>query len=40
MALRSEPAETIVQGVLSAVKAFAGHRPQADDITLVVLRRV
>jgi len=39
-ALRSEPVETIVQGVLSAVKAFAGHRPQADDITLVVLRRV
>ena len=39
-ALRSEPVETIVQGILDAVKAFAGHRPQADDITLVVLRRV
>jgi len=38
-ALRSEPVEAIVQGILSAVKAFAGHRPQADDITLVVLRR-
>jgi len=38
-ALRSEPVESIVQGILDAVKAFAGQRPQADDITLVVLRR-
>jgi serine phosphatase RsbU (regulator of sigma subunit) len=39
-ALGAEPAEAIVQGVLAAVKAFASGRPQADDITLVVMRRV
>lgn len=39
-ALRAESSETILTGVLDAVKAFAAGRPQADDITLVVLRRV
>jgi serine phosphatase RsbU (regulator of sigma subunit) len=37
--LRAEPAEAIIAGVLAAVKAFAAGRPQADDITLVVLKR-
>lgn len=39
-ALRAEPAEAILAGVLAAVAAFAAGRPQADDITLVVLRRI
>jgi serine phosphatase RsbU (regulator of sigma subunit) len=39
-ALRAQPAEAIVQGIVSAVQAFAAGRPQADDVTLVVARRV
>ncbi|HYM80433.1 MAG TPA: SpoIIE family protein phosphatase [Candidatus Limnocylindria bacterium] len=38
--LRSEPVEAIVRGVLAAVERFAAGRPQADDITLVVVRHV
>jgi serine phosphatase RsbU (regulator of sigma subunit) len=40
IALRAEPAEAIVQGVLAEVRRFAAGRPQADDITLVVVRRI
>jgi len=38
-AARTRPAAAVVDALLAAVKAFAGHRPQADDITLVVVRR-
>jgi serine phosphatase RsbU (regulator of sigma subunit) len=32
-------AAAVVEALLAAVKAFAGDRPQADDVTLVVVRR-
>jgi serine phosphatase RsbU (regulator of sigma subunit)/pSer/pThr/pTyr-binding forkhead associated (FHA) protein len=38
--MRTEPAETIVQGVLGAVKEFTADAPPADDITLVIARRL
>jgi serine phosphatase RsbU (regulator of sigma subunit) len=38
-AARTRPAAAVVEALLAAVKAFAGDRPQADDITLVVVRR-
>jgi serine phosphatase RsbU (regulator of sigma subunit) len=38
--LRGGTAEGIVAGILAAVRAFAEGRPQADDVTLVVVRRV
>jgi len=37
--LRGQSVESILSGVLEAVRRFAAGRPQADDITLVVLRR-
>jgi len=37
---RAEPAETIVQAVRTAVAEFTAGAPQADDITLVVAKRV
>jgi serine phosphatase RsbU (regulator of sigma subunit) len=39
-ALRDRPAEAVVQGILSAVQRFSAGRPQTDDVTLVVVRRV
>ena len=38
--LRMQTAEAFVERVLAAVRRFAAGRPQADDITLVVIRRV
>jgi serine phosphatase RsbU (regulator of sigma subunit) len=39
-AMRGKPSVEIVHGILAAVERFAAGRPQADDITLVVVRRV
>jgi serine phosphatase RsbU (regulator of sigma subunit) len=39
-ALRGRSSVEIVNGILAAVQRFAADRPQADDITLVVVRRV
>jgi len=33
-------ARAVTEGVMSAVRAFAGHYPQSDDITLLALRWV
>jgi sigma-B regulation protein RsbU (phosphoserine phosphatase) len=38
-ALRGGSVDQIVAGILAAVTDFAAGRPQADDITLVVVRR-
>jgi sigma-B regulation protein RsbU (phosphoserine phosphatase) len=35
---RGLPAEEILERILDAITAFAGERPQFDDITLMVLR--
>jgi serine phosphatase RsbU (regulator of sigma subunit) len=37
---RAEPAETIVQAVRTALAAFTAAAPQADDITLVIAKRL
>jgi sigma-B regulation protein RsbU (phosphoserine phosphatase) len=37
---RALPAEEILEKILAAITAFAGNRPQHDDITLMVLRAV
>jgi serine phosphatase RsbU (regulator of sigma subunit) len=37
---RAEPAETIVQAVRTALAAFTAGAPQADDITLVIAKRL
>lgn len=37
---RTDPANAIVQAVMKAVTEFAGEAPQADDITLVVAKRL
>jgi serine phosphatase RsbU (regulator of sigma subunit) len=37
---REEPAQAIVEAVTKALAEFAGTAPQADDITLVVCKRV
>lgn len=37
---RTEPAAAIVEAVMKALTAFAAGAPQADDITLVVARRL
>jgi serine phosphatase RsbU (regulator of sigma subunit) len=37
---RAEPAETIVQAVRTAVAEFTAGAPQADDITLVIAKRL
>jgi len=37
--VRDEAPATVVQSVLDAVTAFAGGAPQADDITLLAVRR-
>jgi sigma-B regulation protein RsbU (phosphoserine phosphatase) len=37
---RTEPAETIVQAVRTALAAFTAGAPQADDITLVIAKRL
>ena len=37
---RDEPANAIVQAVTSALAEFAGVAPQADDITLLVAKRL
>jgi len=39
-ARRGTPARAIVDGVLETVQRFANGTPQADDITLIVVRRV
>jgi sigma-B regulation protein RsbU (phosphoserine phosphatase) len=37
---RAEPAETILQAVRAALAEFTAKAPQADDITLVIARRL
>jgi sigma-B regulation protein RsbU (phosphoserine phosphatase) len=37
---RGEPAEAIVQAVRTALAAFTAKAPQADDITLVIAKRM
>src|ERR1039458_4812231 len=37
---RAEPAETIVQAVRTALADFPAGAPQADDITLVIAKRL
>jgi serine phosphatase RsbU (regulator of sigma subunit) len=37
--LRGRPARAVLEGVLDAVRRFAGGAEQADDITIVVVRR-
>lgn len=37
---RGEPAEAIVKAVMEAVTQFSAGAPQADDITLIVARRI
>jgi len=37
---RSRPAQEIMDRILAAITAFAGDRPQYDDITIMVLRVV
>lgn len=39
LALCGRPAREVVDGVLQAVREFAGEAEQADDITIVVVRR-
>jgi sigma-B regulation protein RsbU (phosphoserine phosphatase) len=36
--LRNEPAGAVTDGLLAAVRAFAGDAPQSDDITILTLR--
>lgn len=36
---RNEPAESINQHIIEAVTTYAGSAPQADDLTLVVIKR-
>jgi sigma-B regulation protein RsbU (phosphoserine phosphatase) len=36
--LRHEAAPALTDGVLAAVRAFAGEAPQSDDITILTLR--
>ena len=36
---RDQPAAGIVEGLFAAIDAFAGHAPQYDDVTLLVIRR-
>jgi len=38
-AMRGRPAREMLEGVLQAVRDFAGEAEQADDITIVVVRR-
>jgi sigma-B regulation protein RsbU (phosphoserine phosphatase) len=35
---RGESAATILERILAAITAFAGDRPQHDDITLLILK--
>ena len=35
---RSEPAAAIVQAIVDAVEGFRGEVPQADDMTVVVVK--
>jgi sigma-B regulation protein RsbU (phosphoserine phosphatase) len=37
---RTRPAQEILDRILSAITAFAGDRPQYDDITIMILRAV
>jgi sigma-B regulation protein RsbU (phosphoserine phosphatase) len=37
---RDEPAARIIDRIVDAVREFAGDAPQADDLTLVVIKRV
>jgi sigma-B regulation protein RsbU (phosphoserine phosphatase) len=37
---RTEPAEAIVQAVRNALAGFTAKAPQADDITLVIAKRL
>jgi sigma-B regulation protein RsbU (phosphoserine phosphatase) len=34
----TEPASTLVAQISEAVSAFAGEKPQADDLTVVVVK--
>jgi two-component system, sensor histidine kinase ChiS len=36
--LADESARNIVEGIMSEIKAFAGHHPQSDDITMLMVR--
>ena len=36
---RDEPAESIIRHIVDAVNKYAGRAPQADDLTLVVIKR-
>ena len=38
--LGSATAQEVIAAILDAVRSFAGEAPQADDLTLVVLRRL
>ncbi len=37
---KTEPAVAIIEHIVEAVQEFAGDAPQADDLTLVVIKRV
>ena len=37
---REEPAETIMKAVMDSLNGFTSGAPQADDITLMVAKRV
>jgi serine phosphatase RsbU (regulator of sigma subunit) len=37
---RNEPAAVLIDRIVEAVRDFAGDAPQADDLTLVVIKRV
>ena len=37
---KSEPAAAIIEHIVDAVEEYAGDAPQADDLTLVVIKRV
>jgi serine phosphatase RsbU (regulator of sigma subunit) len=40
VAHRGETAETLIERISAEVQAFCGEAPKADDMTIVVVRRV
>ena len=40
VAHRGEPAERLIERIVSEVQAFSGEAPQSDDMTIVVVRRI